>query len=147
MESVHHGEICKKAITKKEFSYKNIAIKMSLSTSSFYARLRKKKLPLSFIVKLGKVIQYDFRRDLIDNDKNSTVNISCFERVVHREEMMELKKKKRIISKYIDLLEKYNILLDALMALLSEGNKRGSFVSDETLDKLLPLPPWQDILD
>lgn len=117
-EKKHRGEIVDKVVRQSGFALNKLAKRLKISRNTLYNRFRDPELKDDFILDVGNIINYDFRRhfpDLIREDeeddrrKPSEGDHIYLDKETVR--MLELGRK------YIVLLERYNDLLGILVKL------------------------------
>lgn len=96
--SIHHGQMIEKVIRRNGHSITDIARLTNVNRRSVYNWFSSSILKPEIILNIGAVIDYDFSKDLpnLGNDSNAKIPDA-------EEQNWKLK--------YIDLLEKYNALL------------------------------------
>lgn len=63
MEQIHRGQIVKKRIEESNIHVTTIARTIGYNRTRFYAWYDNESLPYDIILKIGKVIHWDFRKD------------------------------------------------------------------------------------
>lgn len=106
----HRGEIIKNAIKKSGFKVKILAERLNKSRTYIYDLYEEPLVDIETMSIIGKIIGHDFSSDLNVTDKRllSIVNETP---VTYNDCIKQIDEWK---TKYIDLLEKYNELLDTL---------------------------------
>lgn len=97
--SLHHGSIVEKAIRRSSRSITDIAKSTNLNRRSIYNYFNQKRLKPSLIISIGTAIQFDFSEEIPELKSNKNHIDVTFE----KEDYWK--------SRYIDLLEKYNAIL------------------------------------
>jgi len=110
----HDGEILKKLIGKGEVPISRIAKQLGVDRSTIYRMFEKTDIPIEFLLKIGKVINKDmstFFPEVIQAIQEPPVNYTS------PKSYSELLDESRYWKdKYIDILEKYNNLLNEQLA-------------------------------
>ena len=109
--NVHIGKIVYNAVKSNKYSIGYISSKLDITRNTFYNKLKKPDLSLDFVIKVGKIIEYDFRKELPEIKKYADENnLIIYE---------NLKEKNKIIYsiKYMKLMYRYNALLDFMVSL------------------------------
>ena len=104
---VHIGEIIQKAVKEKGISITLLAQRLYRSRQHVYNIFNNPKVPLEDVLKIGKIIQYDFSQeieDLIKLPEEFKIDILT-EPEIKLESAMYWK------SKYFELLEQHKLLL------------------------------------
>lgn len=98
---IHEGEILEKAIRSSGVSIAFLANKTGYSRRHFYNLFNNDVIPMDLSIKVGDIINYDFSLDLKKLNKfKKFVKIQTYEETDFWK------------NKYLDLLEKYNLLLE-----------------------------------
>lgn len=95
---LHRGEILKKRVEESAVKLSKIASALKVSRQTIYRMFDDKDLSLDYIIKVGKVINFDFSKDIPE--------IANQDRKKEAEDNLTYK------LKYFDLLEKYTLLLE-----------------------------------
>lgn len=110
----HDGEILKKLIGKGDIPISRIAKQMGVDRSTIYRMFDKTDIPIDFLLKIGRVINKDmspFFPEVIQAIQEPPVNYSS------PKSYSELLDERRYWKdKYINILEKYNSLLNDQLA-------------------------------
>ena len=98
---VHRGAIVEKAVRRSGYSLTRIAKALEISRTTLCNRFKTPNLSGEFINKVGKLIHYDFTIELptLKKDADFTENHAVMQ----------------IEAKYLQLLEKYNHLLELIL--------------------------------
>lgn len=123
----HRGEILEAVVRKSGYSLKALAQKLGISRNTIYNKFREHDLSYEFIVRVGKVIHYDFTYEY--PEIKTTVKIDAPQ---HIAKLWWLEKK------YTRLLEHYNGLLDFLLRMANDYHLEGL---KKDIDKFLELSP------
>jgi len=125
---LHKGEIIEKAVRKQRFPITLLAKRLGVSRRHVYNIFNNSKVSLDLVLKVGKIIQYDFTEELRDIaripeeykiNQLSEPDIS-FETVNYWK------------SRYFELLQEHNILLESNKLVLEDklelffNQKKGS---------------------
>jgi len=108
---IHRGEIVEKVLRKSGYSLTKVAKKLDISRNTLYNRFTYANLNYQFIMKVGKIIYYDFTIDFPEMKED----VDLLEKGKTRELW-------RIERKYAELLEK-NAKLLAILAKLATQNE------------------------
>ena len=107
----HRGEIVEKIIRQSHIPISEIARKIGYNRKSIYDFFHNAELPLDTILKIGKVIRYDFRNEFPElfSFKNE---LNDFPESYGNQQLEDcVKEKNEWMFKYISLLEQHNALL------------------------------------
>ncbi len=104
----HKGELVEKAVRESGYSITKLAARLGKSRRWVYDAFENRNLSIDVILEIGKVIFYDFSNDLLElkRFKINTQDSAQFNYQVD-ETTVEFWK-----NKYLDLLEKYNRVLE-----------------------------------
>lgn len=103
----HRGEVVQSAIKQSGFSATTVAQRLTLTRGQLYNYYDNPKLPLDTIVKIGKIIHYDFSAHFPELKGESMVSETeaIYNSLDHcRVSLFEIQ------MKYIDALEELNAL-------------------------------------
>ena len=119
----HKGEIVEAAIKQSGYQIKALAKKLGIARNTLYTKMKEANLDDEFILKIGKIIHYDFSLDLKDLASSNSLyaedSKGHYQVNLHRNpDFIELKK---LNDKYLQLLEDYNKLCK-LLVLLANNN-------------------------
>lgn len=106
---VHRGEIIKNAVQESGYSVTTLARKMKKSRRWMYYIFDKPNVSIDVVIEIGKIIHYDFSKDIKLYMPTSTSTQYAQESRVfdtNTEEALYWK------EMYYSLLEKYNTLLE-----------------------------------
>ncbi len=104
----HRGEIVEKAVRQNGYPLSKLANRLGKSRRWIYNAFENAQLPLDYILQIGKIIHYDFS-DEIDELKVTSSNM---EESFFQPYITPSKDSAYWQSKYYELLEKYNSLLE-----------------------------------
>jgi transcriptional regulator with XRE-family HTH domain len=100
----HRGEIVEKILRKSGYSLTKIAKQLGISRNTLYNKFENANLSYHFIMKVGKIVYYDF-----------TIDFPEIKEEVDLLDKTQIPEQVGIGGKYIHLLEKYNSLLAVLV--------------------------------
>lgn len=102
----HKGKILEKAVRESGMPLTKLSKKMAKSRRWMYNAFENENLSIDYILEIGKIIHYDFSEDLKDlkKFKESADHFG----INSNPENSEYWK-----NKYLNLLEKYNLLLES----------------------------------
>lgn len=107
----HRGELLQAVISKSDLTIKQITSRAGYSRSSYYNHIADPGLPIDVLIKYGKVLRYDFSADIPEVGKyNFTDEVIPRPQPKTLQEAIEDRDYWR--DKYINLLEKYNSLME-----------------------------------
>ena len=98
----HRGEILERAIKESGFSISKLAKRLNKSRQYMYNLFLKSDVNPDIIIQIGKIIGHDF-----------TSEIQFFQQLEEPKEEYSKENAKYWKEKYIELLEKYNALLES----------------------------------
>ena len=104
---VHRGEKLEKAIRESGISISSIARRLGKSRKHMYNLFLNPQISIDVMLEVGKIIHYDFLKDLEYFSKTDTSAIRAAESDEKEYDSVEYWK-----NKYLKLLEKYNKLLE-----------------------------------
>jgi hypothetical protein len=109
----HRGEIVQKAVRASNMTLAAIARQIGYDRTSLYNFFLNPELPFDIIIKIGKVIHYDFRKDFPELFIHNPANIVSEPEIKYQSQTLNdcLKEKENWRSKYYALLEEHNDLL------------------------------------
>ncbi len=112
---IHRGELANIATRRSGISFKVVADRLECSRSTLYNRFEDENLSDAFLIKLGKVIHYDFARDLPHLKRLQAQEniVDEFSYGGGESEML------MIHRKYYQVLERYSGLVTLLISLLN----------------------------
>ena len=100
----HRGEIVEQAVRKSGLSLTKLAERIGKSRKWLSDSFQNPNLSIEYIVAIGKIIYHDFSLEIIE-----LKNLALFNQPI----MLETIENERYWKdKYIELLEKYNLLLE-----------------------------------
>lgn len=141
---LHRGKIVENQIRILKYSISDLASKLGIGRNTLYSRFKDDKLPLDFILDVGKIINYDFSGDIpefansspnVPNDEHKDVRTESSNYQWERQEAndleaenerLRLKLKKAIqanrhlLNKYTALSIRYNGMADKYQAQLEK---------------------------
>ena len=97
----HRGEIIREAVYKSGFTITEISKSLGKSRRWMYLMFENSNVSLDLVIKIGKVIHYDFSEEIKELNTTPVTNS-----IVKEENDVEFWK-----NKYLKLLEEYNELL------------------------------------
>ena len=102
----HKGKILEKAVRESGMPLTKLSKKMAKSRRWMYNAFENENLSIDYILEIGKIIHYDFSEDIKDlkKFKESAEHFG----INSNSEDSEYWK-----NKYLNLLEKYNLLLES----------------------------------
>lgn len=106
---VHRGEKLEKAIRESGISISSIARRLGKSRKHMYNLFENPQISIDVMLEVGKIIHYDFLKDLEYFSKTDTSAIRAAESDEKEYDSVEYWK-----NKYLKLLEKHNALLEKL---------------------------------
>lgn len=105
----HRGEIVEKAVRQSGYPLTKLAERLGKSRRWIYNAFENAQLPIDYILRIGKIIHYDFSEEIEELKGKSLAVEETF-----MQSYTPLKKDAEYWrTKYYDLLEKYNRLLEA----------------------------------
>ena len=117
-EKKHRGEIVDKVVRQSGFALNKLAKRLKISRNTLYNRFRDPELKDDFILDVGNIINYDFKRHFPglkredeEDDRREFADGNQIYLDKETVKMLELGKK------YMVLLERYNDLLGILVKL------------------------------
>jgi predicted transcriptional regulator len=107
----HRGEIVEKIVRESGYSITKLATKLGKSRRWMYLAFENRNLSIDVILQIGSIIHYDFSTEISDltfytHAQSNQVVDDSGRPFLKNETEAELWK-----NKYLDLLEKYNLLL------------------------------------
>lgn len=108
----HRGEIVEKAVRQSGYSLTKLTNRLGKSRRWIYHAFENPMLPIETIFEIGKIIHYDFSHELVELKKLENKTASPNEKAAISEENTAEHWK----NKYLNLLEKYNHLLEKVSA-------------------------------
>ena len=104
----HRGEIIRKAVYNSGYTITEIAKSIGKSRKWMYLMFENSNVSLDIVLKIGKIISYDFSQEIKEFSSFSTRINSSASSGVNEESSPEYWK-----NKYLKLLESYSELLKA----------------------------------
>ena len=104
----HRGEIIREAVYKSGYPITALAKRLGKSRRWMYLIFDNNNVSLDIVMKIGKIIHYDFSQEIKEFTSFSTKINNTFPSVVNEEPSAEYWK-----NKYLKLLEDYSELLKA----------------------------------
>ena len=117
-EKKHRGEIVDKVVRQSGFALNRLAKRLKISRNTLYNRFKDPELKDDFILDVGDIINYDFKRhfpDLKREDEEDDEDRFIGGNQVYLDK--ETVKMLELGKKYMVLLERYNDLLGILVKL------------------------------
>jgi len=102
----HRGEIIRKAVYNSGLTITEIAKSIGKSRKWMYLMFENSNVSLDLVLKIGKIIRYDFTADFKELSSSSRIKSELFVSSEEHEPIAEYWK-----NKYLKLLEEYNELL------------------------------------
>ena len=102
----HKGKILEKAVRESGMQLTKLSVKMDKSRRWMYNAFENENLSIDYILAIGKIIHYDFSDDLKDlkKFKESAEKFGINKNASDSDYWK---------NKYLNLLEKYNLLLES----------------------------------
>jgi hypothetical protein len=113
----HRGEIVEKAVRQSGFPLTKLVERLGKSRRWIYNAFENAQLPIDHILRIGKVIHHDFSNEIEELNVKHHQTEEPFTHPYNSKNDTTY-----WLSKYYELLEKYNALLEAI-TLKSEGEK------------------------
>ena len=104
----HRGEIVERAVRQSGYSLTKLTIRLGKSRRWIYHAFENPMLPIETIFEIGRIIHYDFSDELVELKKYG--NAISHEK--EAEEKLPGNSAEFWKNKYLNLLEKYNALLE-----------------------------------
>ena len=117
-EKKHRGEIVDKVVRQSGFALNKLAKRLKISRNTLYNRFRDPELKDDFILDVGDIINYDFKRHFPDLKREDEEDDE--DRFIGGNQVYLDKKTIKMLElgrKYMVLLERYNDLLGILVKL------------------------------
>ena len=117
-EKKHRGEIVDKVVRQSGFALNKLAKRLKISRNTLYNRFRDPELKDDFILDVGDIINYDFKRHFPDLKREDEEDDE--DRFIGGNQVYLDKKTIKMLElgrKYMVLLERYNDLLRILVKL------------------------------
>lgn len=102
----HRGEIIRKAVYNSGLTITEIAKSIGKSRKWMYLMFENSNVSLDLVLKIGKIIRYDFTSDFKELSSSARIKNESFVDSEEHESNAEFWK-----NKYLKLLEEYNELL------------------------------------
>ena len=102
----HRGEIIRKAVYNSGLTITEIAKSIGKSRKWMYLMFENSNVSLDLVLKIGKIIRYDFTADFKELSTSARIKSESFVASEENEPNAEFWK-----NKYLKLLEEYNELL------------------------------------
>ena len=102
----HRGEIIRKAVYNSGLTITEIAKSIGKSRKWMYLMFENSNVSLDLVLKIGKIIRYDFTADFKELSTSARIKSESFVATEENETNAEYWK-----NKYLKLLEEYNELL------------------------------------
>lgn len=117
---IHRGQLVEKIVRKSGYSLTKLAEKLKISRNTLYNRFNDPHLGYGFIVRVGNIIYYDFTFDFPEIKKEIDLLGEVPIAVPQKEDgAAELW---RIEAKYIQLVNKYDRLLDIMLKISQQND-------------------------
>jgi hypothetical protein len=108
---IHRGHILKNAAEATRFKKEDVAAKAGYTRSSYYKHIQDAELPYHILASYGKALKFDFTDELPEMPKYLIEETdTLYDKGMTIEDL--LKQIEYWKDKYIDLLEKYNRLIE-----------------------------------
>jgi hypothetical protein len=142
------GKIVEDAIKKSGYQIKALAERLGIARNTLYAKLRNGTLDDEFILKVGRVIHYDFSIHFPHLHKKDDPNQTAEKKGAYHllsSKNPDFAKLHALDRKYLKLLEEYNKLLRLLILLANNNDLMGikqeitEFLEEEEKD-------WENLL-
>ena len=126
MSTKHRGKILEKAITDSGVFKSTIAQKLGLSRTTIYNMMDKEDIPLDVFIKIGKIIHYDFSKDIPEIVGDYTVERLEEPRVTYGNPSLEEVKSQVQYwqKKYTDLMEDHQRMLREVLKEKTDKEKK-----------------------
>lgn len=107
----HKGEILEKAVRDSGMPLTKLTLRLKKSRRWIYNAFENPNVSIDYILEIGKIIHHDFSDDIIELKKyrNMTVAMQLEDNSSDSESSNTIEFWK---NKYLNLLEKYNLLLE-----------------------------------
>ena len=109
IDGQHKGKILEKAVRESGIPLTKLTKRISKSRRWIYNAFENPNLSIEYIIQIGEVIHYDFSEVLVELKKFKSSALKVH--VTGQQENPEYWK-----DKYLDLLEKYNNILEGKLA-------------------------------
>lgn len=113
LNHIHRGQVLQAVVEATRFNKEEVAEKAGYTRSSYYKHINDPDLPYSTLIKYGRALNYDFKADIPDMPE-----YMMEEPVEDYDKELTFEEAKRSIeywkNKYIDLLERYNGVMEEL---------------------------------
>jgi hypothetical protein len=123
----HRGKILEEIARKSGYSLKALAEKLGVNRNTIYNKFKEYDLSYDFIIRVGKVIHYDFTYEYPEITTTVTIDKNQ-----HAADLWRLERK------YTHLLERYDKLLSFLLRLTNDFHLERP---QKEIDKFLELAP------
>lgn len=115
---MHKGEVLEKAIRQSGVPITYIAKRMKKSRMWVYNLFQNKIISIDVLLKIGEIIHYDFKGEILDVKEIKRVKGILEEpQVAYKKSPPKENKEEYWKDKYLSLLEKHNELLQTISAL------------------------------
>jgi len=109
-KKIDRGSILAAVVAASGLKVTDIAKKAGYSRSSYYKHIEDPDLQFHILLKYGKALNYDFRKDIEDMPDYQVEEPTSLQNPTNLQEAL---KALRILNdRYIDLLERYTLLLE-----------------------------------
>jgi len=113
LNSLHRGQLLEDAVKASRLKKEDVAARAGYKRTSYYKHIKEPDLPYHILMSYGKAIKYDFAEFLPDMPK-----YMIEEADPQYNQPANLEEARRLIdhwkTKYIDLLERFNSVIDEL---------------------------------
>ena len=108
---VHRGELLRKAIDESGYPISQLAKRLGKSRKWMYLQFDNPSVQIDYMIEIGKLLHVDFSKDLNTYQLNETPD-----KVKEPGTTYAINETEYWKAKYIDLLERYNKLLELKIA-------------------------------
>ena len=119
--SKNRGRVVHNIIKRSGFKINEIAKKLEISRGSLYNYFNNPELSFEFILRLGKIVQYDFSIHFEELNNPKKPEESAYIKEYEKQKVNEITLLQR---KYYILLEQYNLLLKFLIKTADNSNSK-----------------------
>lgn len=112
------GRIIERAIRRQDVSISELSRRMNVSRRTLYNCFERRTLDKNFVCSIGTIIGYDFTKELgvdFNNENHQAENVCQVYPALSENELEDQKETDYWMQKYIQLLEKYNQLLQKVV--------------------------------
>ena len=122
--NIHRGQVLSAVVEASNLNKTDVAEKAGYSRSSYYNHIEDKNLPYHILAAYGKAIKYDFTEEfpempkyLFEDPAENYNKAPTIEEITQSRDYWK--------DKYVELLEKYNKLIEERLSLGSNTKKQG----------------------